>query len=156
MQVASLKSARGKETADDGQLLGGTWRLVSFTVQDADGRVTHPFGSDAEGFIAYSANGRMAVQFGAANRPRLPDPDWIAGADVDIAAAARDYFAYCGTYEVQDDTVIHRVALSLMPNWIGGEQVRLVESNGDTITLSTPPTAIDGRQQTATLVWRRV
>ena len=101
MQVASLKSARGKETADDGQLLGGD--LAPRLVHGARCSGAHhsPFGSDAEGFIAYSADGRMAVQFGAANRPRLPDPDWIAGADVDIAAAARDYFAYCGTYEVQ-------------------------------------------------------
>jgi hypothetical protein len=125
-------------------------------VQDPDGRIAYPFGTDADGFITYAADGRMAVQFAAANRPRLPDPDWVAGADVDIAAAARDYFAYCGTYEVQDDTVIHRVALSLMPNWIGGEQVRRFELDGDTITLYTPPTPVDGRQQTATLVWRRV
>jgi Lipocalin-like domain len=80
----------------------------------------------------------------------------VAATPTEIAAAARDYFAYCGTYEFQDDTVVHRVALSLMPNWIGGEQARLVALNGDTVTLSTPPTPVGGRQQRGTLVWQRV
>jgi hypothetical protein len=47
------------------------------------------------------------------------------------------------------------VELSLMPNWIGGEQVRLVAFDGDRVTLSTPPTPVGGRQQIATLVWQR-
>jgi hypothetical protein len=134
----------------------GTWRLVSFEVRDAQGRIAYPFGEDAGGFITYTADGRMAVQFGAANRPRLTTPDWVGGADPEIAAAARDYFAYCGTYEVHDSVVVHRVESSLMPNWIGGEQPRHVVLDGDTVTLSTPPTLVGGQQQVATLVWQRV
>jgi hypothetical protein len=42
----------------------GTWRLVSFAVQDADGGIDFPFGRDAEGSITYTADGRMAVHFG--------------------------------------------------------------------------------------------
>lgn len=136
--------------------LVGTWRLVSFAVQDADGRVSYPFGSDAEGFITYAADGQMAVQFGAANRNHLAGSDWLAGSDAEVAAAARHYFAYCGTYEVHGDTVIHHVALSLMPNWIGGELVRHVALHADRVTLTTPPTPVGGQQQTATLIWQRV
>ena len=43
-----------------------------------------------------------------------------------------------------------------MPNWMGGDQVRHVVLDGDTITLSTPPVPIGGRQQAASLVWQRV
>lgn len=136
--------------------LVGTWRLVSFAVQDADGGIDFPFGRDAKGSLTYNADGRMAVQFGAANRARLAASDWLGGADAEIAAAARDYFAYCGTYEFHDDTVVHRVELSLMPNWMGGDQVRHVVLDGDTITLSTPPVPIGGRQQAASLVWQSV
>lgn len=67
----------------------------------------------------------------------------------------RDYFAYCGTYELRNGGVVHRVELSLMPNWIGGELVRLVAFDGERVTLSTPPTPVAGRQQIATLVWER-
>jgi hypothetical protein len=133
----------------------GTWRLVSFEVRDEGGRITHPFGRDAVGFISYTADGHMAVQFGRADRAGLAVGDWSGAAPEEIATAARDYFAYCGSYEFGDGEVRHRVELSLMPNWIGGEQVRLVAFDGDRITLSTPPTLIDGRQQIATLVWQR-
>jgi hypothetical protein len=136
--------------------LVGTWRLISFTVRNPEGRVTYPFGEDADGFITYTTDGRMAVQFGASNRTRLAVPDWVAGDDTEIAAAARDYFAYCGTYEFHDEMVSHHVELSLMPNWMGVEQIRHVTLNGDTVTLSTPPTPVGGQHQTAILVWERV
>jgi len=41
--------------------LGGTWRLISFSVRDLEGRSTYPFGEDAENFIIYTADGSMAV-----------------------------------------------------------------------------------------------
>jgi len=73
----------------------------------------------------------------------------------EIAAAARDYFAYCGTYELRGGEVVHRVEQSLFPNWIGAEQVRLVALDANRVILSTPPTPLGGRQQIATLVWER-
>jgi hypothetical protein len=137
------------------QSLVGTWRLVSFHVQDEDGGISYPFGRDAAGYITYTTDGHMAVQFGRANRAGLAG-GWIGATPDEIAAAARDYFAYCGTYDVRDGEVVHRIALSLMPNWIGGEQVRLVTFDSDRVTLATPPLPIGGRQQVATLVWHRV
>src|SRR5262245_5910127 len=136
--------------------LVGTWRLVSVENRDTDGRVTYPFGRKPVGFITYTADGHMAVNFGRADRAHLPVDDWLAASDTEIAAAAREYTAYCGTYEYRDGTVVHRVTLSLRPNWIGGEQVRLVALNGDTVTLSTLPRSIGGRQQVASLVWQRL
>lgn len=138
------------------QALIGTWRLVSFAVHDESGAVAYPFGRDAVGFITYTGDGHMAVQFGRADRGRLADGDWMGAMPAEIAAAARDYFAYCGTYEMRDGTVAHRVELSLMPNWIGMEQVRLAAFDGETLTLATPPLPVGGRSQIATLVWRRV
>jgi hypothetical protein len=135
--------------------LVGTWRLVSFEMRDEDGRVTHPLGGDAVGFITYTPDGHMAVQFGRADRARLAVGDWASATPAEIATAARDYFAYCGTYELRDGEVVHRVELSLMPNWIGRELVRLVTFDGEQVSLSTPPTQVGGRQQIATLAWER-
>jgi hypothetical protein len=140
-------------TADD---LVGTWTLVTFETRDEDGQATHPFGRDAVGFLTYTAEGRMAVQFGRAERARVTGGDWVNGGDAEIAAAGRDYFAYCGAYELRDGAVIHRVESSLMPNWIGKEQVRLATLEGDKLTLATPPLPIGGDQRVAHLVWRRV
>jgi Lipocalin-like domain len=135
--------------------LVGTWRLVSFEMRDEQGRVTHPLGRDAVGFITYAPDGHMPVQFGRADRARLAVGDWAGATPAEIAAAARDYLAYCGTYELRDGEVVHRVELSLMPNWIGAELVRLVAFDGERVSLSTPPTLVGGRQQIATLVWER-
>lgn len=135
--------------------LVGTWRLVSFEVRDDEGTVTYPFGRDAVGFITYSPDGHMAVQFGRSARARVATGDWVAAEPAEIAAAARDYIAYCGAYELRGSEVVHRVELSLLPNWIGGELVRQVTFDGQRVTLSTPPTPVGGRQQIATLVWER-
>ena len=135
--------------------LVGTWRLVSYEERDEDGGVTHPLGRDAVGFLTYTADGDMAGQLGRADRAPVSVGDWEAAPEAEVAAAARAYFAYCGTYEVRGDTVVHRVGLCLMPNWIGGDQVRAVALDGDSLTLSASFMASDGRQQTASLVWHR-
>ena len=88
----------------------------------------------------------MQVQFGRADRPPLADGDWFAAPEAEIAAAARGSFAYAGTYDYRDGEVVHRIELSLMPDWIGREQVRRVALAGDTATLTTPPTLVGGRQ----------
>jgi hypothetical protein len=51
---------------------------------------------------------------------------------------------------------VHRVELSLYPNWIGVEQERLVEVVGDRLILSTRPLLLGGVQRTAHLIWKRV
>jgi Lipocalin-like domain len=52
--------------------------------------------------------------------------------------------------------VLHHVELSLFPNWVGVTQERLVKLSGDRLTLSTRPLLLQGRQQTAQLLWERV
>lgn len=135
--------------------LVGTWRLVSFDVQNNDGVVTHPFGPEPLGFITYTVDGYMAVQFGRRARPTLASDDWWAAPPAEIALVAQEYFAYCGTYELHEGEVVHHVEVSLMPNLVGKEQVRRVAIHGDTLTLSTPPTPVGGQLQVASLVWHR-
>ena len=137
------------------QSLVGTWRLVSYQAQDEDGNVSYPFGQDAVGFIIYTPDGYVAAQLGKANRSGAIEGRWADASADAIAAAARDYYAYCGTYHVGREEVVHKVAVSLIPNWIGSDQVRRFSFQGDRLTLATPPLPIDGRQQVATLVWER-
>ena len=133
----------------------GTWRLVSCTLHDG-GRANHPYGANPAGFLTYTPDGRMSVMFGDPNRAALENPDWRQNADENVAAAARTFIAYCGTYDLRDGEVSHHVAVSLIPNWIGQTLTRRVALDGDALTLSTPEMLVDGRTQTATLTWRRV
>ena len=68
---------------------------------------------------------------------------------------AQTYVSYCGTYEFSGSTVIHRVELSLFPNWVGVQQERLVELVGDRLVLSTRPILLRGMQRIARLTWER-
>jgi hypothetical protein len=134
--------------------LVGTWRLASLELRDEAGGVLHPLGDDPAGLLTYTADGHMSGQFGRRARPG-PAGDWATAPEVEIAAAAREYVAYAGTYDVRGDTVAHRVELSLLPGWVGGEQVRSVALDGDTLTLSAPAPAGDGGPRAFVLVWRR-
>lgn len=134
----------------------GTWRLVSADIRSEDGTVAYPFGRDAIGQMILTADGFLSKQFGGAHRPNLPVGDWVAATPEEIDASARHYFAYCGRYEVRGNELIYELELSLMPNWMGGSQVRAFTLENDRLTTVTPVLPIGGKPQTSTLVWQRV
>ncbi len=135
--------------------LVGTWRLISCALHDGE-RVNHPYGSMPTGFLTYTPEGRMSVMFGDPDRPLLENPDWRQNADGGVAAAARSFIAYSGTYDLREGEVSHQVEVSLIPNWIGQTLTRRVVLEEDTLTLATPEMLVDGRTQVATLTWSRV
>ena len=136
--------------------LVGTWRLLSWETRSVDGHISYPFGQDAVGYITYNPDGYMFVAIMRPNRAKFVTGDLLRGSTEEKAQAAESYASYCGRYEFQGDRVMHYVELSLFPNWIGLSQERLVELAGNRLTLSTRPILLDGKQQTAHLVWERV
>jgi Lipocalin-like domain len=137
--------------------LVGTWRLVSWENRSVvGGEVSYPLGKDAVGYIMYGHDGYMSVAIMRPDRARFAAEDLLGGGAEERAQAAGTYVSYCGRYEFRGDTVVHRVELSLFPNWIGVEQERLVEIAGDRLILSTRPILLGGLQRTAHLVWERV
>ena len=134
----------------------GTWRLIAWENHSADGQISYPLGQDAVGYIIYTPDGYMSVTIMSPNREKFSSDDLLGGTRVEKAQAAETYVSYCGRYEFRGDVVIHYVELSLVPNRVGTEQERLVELSGNRLTLSTRPLLLEGRQQTAHLIWERV
>jgi hypothetical protein len=66
------------------------------------------------------------------------------------------FVAYAGRYSFHGDRVVHHVELSLFPNWVGSDQQRWVELNGDRLTLSARPLLLAGQLQLPRLIWKRV
>jgi len=120
------------------------------------GEVSHPLGEDASGYIAYSEDGYVFVAIMGAAREPFVAGDLLSGSTAEQARAAETYVSYCGRYEFRGDTVLHHEELSLFPNWVGFTQERLVEISGDRLALSTRPLLLQGRQQTAHLLWERL
>jgi Lipocalin-like domain len=136
-------------------LLVGRWRLTSYVAQTDDGSLIYPLGPKPQGSLMYTAEGWMATQLCATDRTELPTDDLRGGSQSDRAAAFSSYFAYCGTYEVRGDTVVHSVAMSLVPNWVGTSQMRDFEVNDDELLLRTPPIEVEGRLLVHEFRWQR-
>jgi Lipocalin-like domain len=135
--------------------LVGTWRLLSWENRTLDGEVSHPLGEKASGYIAYTEDGYVFVAIMGAGRRPFAAGDLLSASGAEKVGAAETYVSYCGRYEFHGEIVLHRVELSLFPNWVGVTQERLVKISGDRLTLSTRPLLLQGRQQTAHLLWER-
>jgi hypothetical protein len=135
--------------------LSGVWKLVSWRRIAGDGTVSFPLGADASGMLVYTESGRMAVQLAAADRAPLKTDDPLGG-DVDERADAYSTcLAYVGRYEVQGDTVVHWIDVSLFPNWSGAEQSRPFTFENDELVLRTPPMETATGTVVNELAWTR-
>src|SRR5262245_52980944 len=65
----------------------GTWTLVSWTVEQADGEVTEsPLGSNPVGSLMYQPGGRMSVALMRADRPRFASNNLVDATPEEIKA----------------------------------------------------------------------
>jgi len=137
----------------------GTWRLVSWTIAQADGEVIDsPLGRDPLGRIMYHPAGYMSVVLMRPDSPRFASDNLADATPEEIKAAFTGHIGYCGSYEVneQERFVIHRLQLSSFPNLVGTEQKRFFAFAGDWLTLQTPPLTLLGTDQVHRLVWQRL
>jgi hypothetical protein len=133
----------------------GTWKLVSLELRRGD-KVSYPFGEDAVGYIMYNPDGYMAAFLAPKRRIKFDSADIMGGTVEEKVAAAETFVSYCGSFEVLEDVVGHRVEASFFPNWVGDKQERFYKFNGDRLTLSTAPMLVYGEMQSAHLIWERV
>jgi len=133
----------------------GTWKLKSFVQMLASGERHHIYGEHPDGYISYSADGRMYGIGTSDGRviQRNENP-----ADADVIYLYNTLFAYAGTYTVEGDKVIHRVDISWNQAFTGTEQVRHYKLDGNVLTLTTAPQkfTIDGREGHLVAVWEKV
>lgn len=139
----------------------GTWELVGWTASVGD-REHRPFRGDVVGRLTYTDDGRMWATLMRRERSPISSATLAEATEHERAAAAAGYISYAGTFTDRGDTVVHHVELSLLPNWVGDDQVRLVAwipngDGGDDLELSTPPkTGRGGEDIVNRLRWRRV
>jgi hypothetical protein len=135
--------------------LAGTWKLVAWRRITGDGTISYPLGTDARGQLIYTPDGRMAVQISQSNRPPLVTGDPLGGDAQARADAYSSYLAYFGTYEVQAESVVHRIDGSLFPDWSTQKQVRSFTLEDGELVLRTPPMQVSGTTVINELAWTR-
>jgi hypothetical protein len=138
----------------DAKRFVGAWRLASVETRTENGSVFRR--GRRKGYLIYSGDGYMSVAFMKEGRPRFASGDIWGGTVEEKVAAIDGYVSYCGRYEVKEGRVIHRIEVSLFPNWVGEDQERAYELDGDRLTLSTPLMPVGGRMLSTHLIWERV
>jgi hypothetical protein len=145
------------------QHLIGAWELVSLQDHRQNGEVLDWMGKKPTGTLIYSSDGHMAVQIMRDPRPSAAGSMWstdgrdlLPGASAnDIRDAYRGYYAYFGTWEVDEraHTVTHHIRGSLRSVEVGLNYVRPYEFSGDQLLFRSPVTGADG--ETRVITWRR-
>jgi hypothetical protein len=135
------------------QALLGTWRLISFQ-EDVNGALVEMYGDNPQGYLVYTADGHVFVQFGARQRPELFGPPatvvrldsgltprsarGLALLKATEANTELGFSAYCGTFEVRNGQVLHHIEFHLAPAMDGRTETRSVVLEGDRLILKTP------------------
>lgn len=136
--------------------LVGTYRLISVTHTDADGKIGEPFGSAPVGYMAYTAEGYMFVVMSRADRAPFAAGDILGGTLEEQAAAFTATSAFVGRYRTEGNTVTYDLVAAAYPNWVGTTQVRTFAFDGRQLVLTTPMLLMDGTQRSATVTLERV
>jgi len=134
----------------------GTWKLVSFEVRSAGGKVYHPWGEHPAGYIMYNQDGYMSVSMMDPRRPAFEAGDLPKGTEQEKVTAADRYISYAGKYEIAESKIVHHVDVSLFPNWVGGYQERNFKFEGNRLLLSTDPVPGDEKQKVGYIIWEKV
>jgi hypothetical protein len=139
----------------DARSLIGVWRLRRYRTQYDDEPVLYPLGEDAQGYIMYTPDGYMSGTMQRARVVPFRSADRLGASTEEKARAFESYVTYCGRYRVEGDAAYHRIELSLLPNWIGEEQVRRIDWQDDDRVRLVGEWRFDGRRRVAVVEWER-
>jgi lipocalin-like protein len=147
-------SAYASAQAGDNPLLG-TWRLKSFVREVAGtGERYNQLGDRPDGYLSYSADGRMLVFFVSEEQPRpRAEPT-----DDERIKLHKTMLAYGGTYTLSPGRVVHHIDIEWDGRRLGTDQVRFYTVEGDTLVIKTEPnkSPVDGREGVGILTFERV
>lgn len=118
----------------------GAWKLISFDGISPDGQRKPLIGKNPVGLIIYHPTGYVSVQFMKDPRPTFASSPKNATPE-EIRSAFFGYYAYFGTYEVNEKEgfVIHHLQASMNPPEVGIDYKRTFKISGDRLSLTTPP-----------------
>jgi hypothetical protein len=141
-------------SAEDNPLLG-TWKLKSFVREVAGtGERYDQMGDQPDGYLSYSADGRMLALFVSGNQPHpLAEPT-----DQERINLHKGMLAYGGTFKLSPGKVVHHIDIEWDGRRLGSEQVRFYTIDGDKLVIKTEPnkSPIDGREGVGVLTFERI
>ena len=134
----------------------GNWKLQSLAFEAiGTGQRSSSFGDHPDGYLSYSADGRMYAIGVVGDRPKPRD---LVPTDEEKVKLLESMFAYAGTYTADGEKVVHHVDVSWNQSWTGTDLVRFYKLDGNTLTITTAraQSAVDGQEGEFILVWEKV
>ena len=151
MLVVMLLAISTPSFAQESNPLIGNWKLVSQQAMVDGAAPQHTFGSNPNGYMILTREGRMIGIGTAENRQS-------GSSDADRIALHKSMFAYSGKYRIEGNDFITAVDVSWNEAWNGTEQRRHFRFEGEKLILETPPAASllqPGKTVVAKVVWER-
>ena len=135
----------------------GSWRLVSAEGHSTDGSVTYDWGKQPLGRAMFDTGGRLSLHLVDPDRPDFESADFLRPTADELSKAFNGYFGYFGSCTVDPDqkTVTFHIEGAAYPNYIGSDQVRYYEIEGNTLVLRTPPERAGGEDIVYYVTWER-
>ena len=110
----------------------GAWQLLSYQVEvKANGDCFTPMGNHPNGYVIFTAEGRLSFTLSAEGRQP-------AESTAERAALQSSLIAYTGTYRLEKNRWITQVDVAWDPAWVGSEQIRFFNISDDLLTVHTP------------------
>jgi hypothetical protein len=135
--------------------IAGAWSLVSFEQELPSGQRYFPLGKDASGTLYYLPEGYVSVHIMETKRSEYVKPSLYHGKPLKYTDL--EYLAYSGVYTINfsETIMIHKITVSLYPEWVGSQQVRRIKLFGNHLLLSSDGPA--GPEQVSFhLLWKRL
>jgi hypothetical protein len=124
------------------EALLGTWRLVNCQ-ETVNGTLVKPIGDSPQGYLVYTPDWHVFLQFVATERldlfgPSAGPPQVAVLRETTEANTPLGFTFYSGTFEVRDGQVVHHMEFGMLTNMTGRVESRAVALDGDRLTLGTP------------------
>jgi hypothetical protein len=123
-------SAAGQMEKPLKEWLVGTWRLVSWEQDVANGPRFQRFGASPKGFHIFDANGRFYITFLRPDLPKIASANPLTPTPEEAKAIVSGSIALFGTYTVDEGAkvVTLNIDASSFPNQLGSPQKRTITS----------------------------
>lgn len=128
--------------------LVGTWTLVSWEQDVANGPKLQRFGANPKGVTVFDANGRTFSMFARPDLPNIASKNPSTPTPEEAKAIVSGAISYFGTYTVDEATkvITIKIEASSFPNQLGVDQKRTVTSISPTELKFQNTTTVSGGQ----------
>jgi hypothetical protein len=131
--------------------LVGTWTLVSWEQDVANGPKFQRFGTNPKGVTVFDANGRVFSMYARPDLPNIASKNPSTPTPEEAEAIVGGSIGYFGTYTVDEATkvVTLKIEASSFPNLVGADQKSLLGIDQTRAVTSISPTELKMQNATA-------